>query len=115
MDNRQKLEISLYRTLSGNEPVGKWLDSLDKKDQLIVAQDIKTVQLGYPIGMPLTRPIKGYKPLEEVRCKLCTNKIARIIFYVEDNQMVLLHSFIKKSQKPPQKELETAFKRYKTL
>lgn len=52
--------------------------------------------------------------LEEVRCKL-SNGIARIIFYVEDDTMVLLHAFIKKTQKPPQKDFDIAIKRYKDL
>ena len=52
--------------------------------------------------------------LEEVRSNV-SNGIARVIFYVEDNTMVLLHAFIKKSQKTPQKDLDVAIKRYKEL
>ncbi len=115
MNNKQQLKIVLYKTPANNEPVGKWIDSLNDNDRLIVAKDIKTVQIAYPAGMPLTRPLKGYKPLEEVRSSLSTNKIARIIFYVENNRMFLLHAFIKKSQSTPKKELNTAFKRYKIL
>ena len=74
--------------------------------------DIKTVQYGYPIGMPLTRVLRGTKGLEEVRCNI-SNGIARVIFYVEDDVMVLLHAFVKKSQATPQKELDIAIKRYK--
>lgn len=81
---------------------------------VIICHNIKTVQYGYPIGMPLTRTLHGNNGLEEVRCKL-SNGIARIIFYVEDDTMVLLHAFIKKTQKPPQKDLDIAIKRYKNL
>ncbi len=64
--------------------------------------------------MPLTRVLNGTGGLEEVRCNI-SNGIARIIFYVENNTMVLLHAFIKKSQETPKKELDIAIKRYKEL
>ena len=89
----------------------KGVTTLDIKDN--GGYDIKTVQYGYPVGMPLTRVLKGTN-LEEVRCKI-SNGIARIIFCVEDNTIVLLHAFIKKTQKTPQKELDVAIKRYKEL
>ncbi len=61
--------------------------------------------------MPLTNGTNG---LEEIRCNL-PNGIARIIFCVEDNSIILLHAFIKKTQKTPQKDLDIAIKRYKDL
>ena len=69
--------------------------------------DIKTVQYGYPIGMPLTRVLHGTGGLEEVRCNI-SNGIARVIFYVENDTMVLLYGFIKKFQETPKKELDVA-------
>ena len=50
--------------------------------------------------MPLTRVLHGTGGLEEVRCNI-SNGIARVIFYVENDTMVLLHGFVKKSQKTP--------------
>src|SRR5574344_3138463 len=93
------LEVYFYATASRNEPVREWLKNLPKDDKRIIGQDIKTVQFGYPIGMPLTRVLHGTEGLEEVRCHLSGNQIARIIFYVEDDIMILLHAFIKKTQK----------------
>ena len=58
--------------------------------------------------------LQGTDGLEEIRCKI-TDGIARIIFYVEDDTLILLHAFIKKTQKTPQKELDIAIKRYKDL
>lgn len=108
------LEVYFYKTELGNEPVLEWIKSLSKEDKKIIGYDIKTVQYGYPVGMPLTRILHGTNGLEEVRCKL-SNGIARIIFYVENNTMILLHAFIKKTQKTPQKDLDIAIKRYKKL
>ena len=113
MTNRNEpLEVYFYKTCSGNEPVKEWLKSLPREDMRTIGYDIKTVQFGYPIGMPLTRVLHGTGGLEEVRCNI-SNGIARVIFYVEDNTIVLLHGFIKKSQETPQKELDVAIKRYK--
>lgn len=109
------LQVYFYASLSGKEPVREWLLDLSKEDKKIIGEDIKTVQFGYPIGMPLTRPLTGADKLEEVRCNITCCKIARIIFCVEADTMVLLHAFIKKTQKTPQKELELAIKRYKEL
>lgn len=110
----EALEVYFYKTSSGNEPVREWLKDLPKEDKRTIGFDIKTVQYGYPIGMPLTRVLYGTNGLEEVRSNV-SNGIARVIFYVEDNSMVLLHAFIKKSQKTPQKDLDVAIKRYKDL
>ena len=49
------LEVYFYSTSSGNEPVREWLKSLPREDMRMIGFDIKTVQYGYPIGMPLTR------------------------------------------------------------
>ncbi len=110
----QELEVYFYSTSSGNEPVKEWLKDLSKEDRRTIGCDIKTVQYGYPIGMPLTRVLHGTNGLEEIRCKL-SNGIARIIFYVEDDTMILVHAFMKKTQKTPQKDLDLAIKRYKDL
>lgn len=114
-DRIKPLEVRFYQTLSGREPVREWLKDLSKNDKRVIGEDIKTVQYGYPIGMPLTRLLVGTEGLEEVRCKLSDSKIARVIFYVEDDIIFLLHGFIKKTQKTPQKELDLAIKRYKEL
>lgn len=110
----EALNVYFYKTNSGNEPVREWLKSLPKEDMRIIGFDIKTVQYGYPIGMPLTRALQGTGGLEEVRSNI-KNGIVRVIFYVEDNKMVLLHGFIKKTQTTPKKELDLAIKRYKEL
>lgn len=77
-----------------------------------IGEDIKTVQFAYPIGMPLVRKLEP--DLWEVRSHISTG-IARTIFTVQNNQMILLHAFIKKSQKTPKSDLELARKRLKEL
>ena len=86
--------------------------NLSKQDRRAIGEDIKTAQFGWPIGMPLIRKIE--RGLWEVRSDV-KDGIARVFFTVEDDLMVLLHSFIKKSQKTPDKELETARRRLADL
>ena len=99
------LTVNFYRTDAGNEPVRDWLKELPRDDKRIIGEDIKTAQLGWPLGMPLIR--KMDKNLWEVRSSL-PDGIARVLFTVDGSQMILLHGFIKKSNKTPQNELKTA-------
>lgn len=102
------LNVVFYRTETGKEPVREWLKNLPRDDKRQVGEDIKTAQLGWPLGMPLIRKID--KDLWEVRTRLADG-IARVFFTVDAEYMILLHGFIKKSQKTPQNELKTALNR----
>lgn len=104
------LEVRFFRTSAGNEPVRDWLKARERADRRAIGEDIKTAQFGWPIGMPLIRKLE--KDLWEVRTTL-EDGIARVIFTVQHSRMILLHGFIKKSQKTPKNELDTARKRLK--
>ncbi len=106
------LFVKFYLSESGREPVREWLKDLSSQDRKTIGQDIKTVQLGWPLGMPLVDHLDG--DLWEVRSKL-DNRIARILFVLVGETMVLLHGFIKKDQKTPKPELDLAKQRLKTL
>lgn len=101
-----------YRTEAGNEPVRLWLKSLDRPDRKILGEDLKTAQYGWPLGMPLIRKLEP--GLWEVRSHI-TGGIARVMFTVGEETMVLLHGFVKKTQKTPPAELRTARKRLAVL
>lgn len=75
----------------------------------MIGTDLKTLQYGWPLGMPLIRKLS--KELWEVRSHLSQKKISRIIFYVEDDAAILLNGFIKKSQKTEKQELVLALER----
>ena len=106
------LTVVFYRSTNNNEPVRNWLKSLTREEMRKIGTEIKTVQFGWPLGMPLVRKIEIN--LWEVRVKL-DNKIARILFTVDNENMILLHGFIKKSQKTPKNELLIARKRLVNL
>ena len=61
--------------------------------------------------MPLVRSLG--QGIWEVRSSLSSGRIARVLFYVESDYMVLLHGFMKKTQKTPQQEIDLAIKRMK--
>lgn len=107
------LNAFFYQSSTGNEPVRDWLKSLPKQDKKIIGEDVKTVQYGWPLGMPLVRSLGD--GLWEVRSDLGTSRIARIIFFMHANSMILLHGFIKKFQKTPIGDIEIAKKRMKEV
>ena len=109
----KRLPAAFYQVASGREPVREWLKLLPDEDRKVVGEDIKDVEFSWPIGMPLCRALG--KGLWEVRSELKGGRIARVLFCVHDSRMVLLHAFIKKTQKTPQAELELALKRRKEI
>jgi phage-related protein len=109
----KRLPAAFYQVASGREPVREWLKLVPDEDRKVVGEDIKDVEFSWPIGMPLCRALG--KGLWEVRSELKGGRIARVLFCVHDSRMVLLHAFIKKTQKTPQAELELALKRRKEI
>jgi phage-related protein len=102
----KKITVLFYRTTVGNEPVREWLLGLDEIDRKIIGIDIKTVEYGWPIGMPVSRPLG--KGLYEVRSNISNKRIARVIFAIVDHYMILLNGFVKKTQKTPKEETDLA-------
>ena len=86
---------------------------MDAADRKIVGQDIATAEFGWPVGMPVCRSLGD--GLHEIRSDLASHRIARVIFCVEKQHMVLLHGFIKKTPKTPQQDLVLAPKRKKEV
>ena len=109
----KRLPAYFYALPSGREPVREWLKGLPVDDRKIVGEDIKDVEFAWPIGMPLCRPLG--KGLWEVRSTLTQGRIARTLFCEQAGKMVLLHSFIKKTQKTPAADLELATRRMKEI
>jgi len=107
---KPSLQVFFYRSEAGNEPVLDWIRGLHPIEKKIIGAEIKTVQIGWPLGMPLVRKME--KDLWEIRVTL-PNRIARILFTMMDDRLVLLHGFIKKSQATPKEDLKIAMSRLK--
>ncbi len=109
------ITVKFFKTESGNEPVREWLTSLSKDDKKTIGEDIKTVEQGWPIGMPLVRKFRGLTKIWEVRSNINDGRIARVLFTVAGNAMVLLHGFIKKSKSTPKADKNKAIDRQKLV
>lgn len=101
----KKITVAFFATAAGSEPVREWLRAMPRDDRRKVGDDIKSVEFGWPIGMPVCRPLG--KGLYEVRTNL-KDTISRVLFAIEGDKMVLLHGFIKKSQTAPLGDLDLA-------
>ncbi len=114
MSNTEKiLPVIFYRMTSGREPVREWLKELSPVDKRAIGEDVKTVEYGWPVGMPLCRSMG--EGLWEVRSNLPNGRTARILFCIAGGYIVLLHGFIKKTQKTPDSDLDLARQRMKEL
>ncbi len=98
MDDK-KLRARFYQTGQiGRIPVREWLLELSPEDRKSIGIAIKTVEYGWPIGMPVCRSLGD--GLWEVRTNISHSRIARVLFSILGDEMILLHGFIKKTQKP---------------
>jgi phage-related protein len=104
----KRVPVIFFRTEAGGEPVRDWLKGLpSSEDRKRIGEDIKTVEFGWPVGMPVCKPLGD--SIYEVRTSLVQNRIARVLFYIDrKGRMVLLHGFVKKTQKTPDEDLELA-------
>jgi phage-related protein len=110
MKAERPLKVVFFKTDTGNEPVREWLKTLSREDCKIIGTDILTVQYAWPVGKPLVDHLGD--GLWEVRSRL-DNRIARTLFVMVNQEIILLHGFIKKQQKTPPDELGPAKKRKK--
>ncbi len=108
-----EIPVYFYRSATGAEPVLEWLRSLPPDDRRMIGVDLATVQFGWPIGMPLCRPLGN--GLWEVRSSLPSRRIARLLFFVAAGRIGVVHGFIKKTQKTPADDLALARKRMKEM
>jgi phage-related protein len=105
----KRIPAIFYRTEAGREPVREWLRGLSPGDRKRIGEDIKTVEFGWPVGMPVCKPLGD--GLYEARTNLAQNRTARVLFYIDKKgRMVLLHGFMKKTRRTPDADLEMARK-----
>jgi phage-related protein len=102
----KKIDLVFYRTAAGNEPVRDWLVGQSPANRRAIGFDLHRIQYGWPIGMPLVRPMG--KGLFEVRTDLADGTIARVLFCFHAGELYALHGFIKKSKQTPADDLKLA-------
>ena len=107
------IPLRFWRSTTGREPVREWLNELLREDQRTVGRDIAKVQFGWPVGLPICRPLGG--GLWEVRSTLRSRREARVLFGFYQGMLIALHAFIKKTQKTPPDDLAIARQRLKEV
>ena len=112
-DRLKEIPVIFYRTAAGGEPVREWLRGLSAEDRRTIGADLATIQVGWPIGMPLCRSLGA--GLWEIRSRLFGNRIARLVFFVAEGRVGVVHGFIKKTQKTPAAEIDIAQARMKEM
>jgi len=108
VQNEPRMNVVFFQSQVGREPVREWIKSLPYQDKKTLGADIKTLQFGWPMGMPLVRKIEP--DLWEIRSDI-SNGIPRVFFTVQGQFIILLHGFVKKSTKTPLVDLSLARKR----
>jgi phage-related protein len=112
-DGLKPIPFVFWRSVTGREPVRVWLNELSREDKRSIGRDIAKVQYGWPVGLPLCRPLSA--GLWEVRASLPSKREARIFFGFHDGMLIAVHAMIKKTQKTPAEDLGLARQRFKEL
>jgi len=113
INHLKPVPLVFWRSASGHEPVREWLNELSIEDKKTIGRDSAKVQFGWPIGLPVCRPLSG--GLWEVRSSLPSRREARVLFGFHDGTLVALNAFFKKTQATPAKELTLARQRMKEV
>lgn len=117
----KKIHAVFYQTEVGNEPVKDELLKLGRPTKTVIGEDIKFVEFNWKLDRPYVDQLRkgngsSEKTVYEVRSKVELGNVKkefRTLFFVYDNLMILVHMFVKKSQKTPKVEIDLAWDRMK--
>ena len=110
-DTLKPIPLAFWRSAIGDEPVREWLKALPADDKVVIGRDIAKAQFGWPIGLPVCRPLGD--GLWEVRSSLPSRREGRVLFGFHSGALIALAAFFKKTQATPARELTTARRRLK--
>lgn len=107
-------KIYFYTTTSRKDIITDFIDSFSNKIVLKIKSDIRLLQ-EYGLLLLSTSKVKkisGLSNLYELRIK--TNFQIRLFFaFVSHNSFIIIHGFIKKTNKTPLNEIKTVVNRLK--
>lgn len=108
-DGARETLVVFYTTPAGGSVVLDWLKSLPDAERAVIGQDLMCVQFRWPVGMPLCRSLGA--GLWEVRSDCPGNRIARLLFSIVEDRIVVLHGSIKKTRKTPDDDMKLSRRR----
>ena len=105
------MQVLFYQTASGRIPVREALLELPREDSAFAYELLKEIEeTGFQASRVVFRQIKS--KLWEIKMNLPGTGGYRIFYFtVRADTLLLLHSYVKKSQKSPQRHIETAEQR----
>jgi phage-related protein len=106
VETPKPIPLAFWRSAAGREPVREWLKELSREDKRRTGRDVANVQFGWPVGLPLCRPLSG--GLWEIRSSLATRREARVFFGFLEGTLIALHAIIKKTRKASAEDLTLA-------
>jgi len=102
--------VEYYKDKDGSEPAADFIDSLSNEARAKVFRLVKLLKdYGVSLKEPYTKQIKG--KIRELRIKDSLGAIRILYFTYTGRRFILLHGFIKKTDKTPEREIEIAEKR----
>jgi phage-related protein len=106
-------KVSFYKTAAGNDVVLEFIRAQPLDDRRVIGRDLKVLEIGYPVGMPLCRHIEG--DLWEVRSSLPSKREARLIYFYDGKRqmIVVVSGFVKTTRSTPKREINLAQRRRK--
>lgn len=108
----KKITVYYYTSPKGENPVKKFLDSLSKNQQAKILRVFQYLEeYGLQTTLPHIKKLTG-TPMFEIRI-LGRDNLRTLYVIPQKDFILVLHGFVKKTQKTPRGEIETALNRYK--
>jgi len=101
--DRRRLPVFFYCMEAGHEPVRDWLNELDWQDRKTIATNLRRVQEQWLNGMPVCRTLG--KGLWEVRTNLSSNRTARVLIFVDEESIGVVHASLRRLARHPRSTL----------
>jgi phage-related protein len=106
----KRVRAFFFASGAGRQPVRDWLMALDRGDRKRIGRALMTLEFGWPVGMPLSRPM-GHG-LHELRATISRGRAVRVFFYIDREQrLILLHAITKTTRVTPKDDLDLARRR----
>ncbi len=104
--------IIAYEKENGETPIEDFLDSLDMKMRAkMLGMMVLLQEKGSQLREPYTKHLED--GIFELRCKVGSNITRVLYFFYFEGKIVLTNGFVKKTQKTPRREIQTAKARRK--
>lgn len=107
-------QIEFFKTPSGKEIVTDFLSALPNSERTKVRNLLRLLsEYGPRLFYPYSKKLTGYKNLYELRTS--GKNTIRLLYSFKADVIIVLNAFLKKSNKTPIREIETAITRFNSL